>query len=599
MKNKSNQTQAFRYALSAWCLLFFFSIGMFAQQLTVKGNVKDATGEPIIGASVLIKGTTNGTITNFDGNFSLPDVSSGATIEITFVGYLPQTMKASSSPLNIVLQEDAKTLDEVVVVGYGVQKKSVVTASIAKVSADDLSSTSPVRVDNALKGLASGVTVTSSSGQPGAAAKIRVRGVGTINNSDPLYIVDGMPIEGGLDYLNPNDIQSIEVLKDAASGAVYGARAANGVILVTTKTGKQGKTKVTYDFSYGWQSAWKKRDVLNATEYALMRNEGAVNVGIAPVYNDPYAFGEGTDWQDEVFNDNAPVMNHQVSVSGAGETVSYLFSAGYYTQDGIIGGNYDRSNYNRLTLRSNTLYTLFDESKNRNWLNSMKVTSNLSYARIKSKDIEANSTWGSPLGSALSMSPLLSVYLEGDEAQKQLDYYKHTPSYTPQYGPNGKLLMVPGDDYNEMTNPIANLLLPGRNNWSHKFVANFSAEMQLWDNLKFKTSYGVDLAFWGFDGYTPIHYLRKADAPMFSTAYSQKEDGVTWQLENVLMYDKSIDKHSFSVILGQSAKKSKGSYLYGSRITLPTMIVRISMQVLDRLLTATSRPQEHLGKLQP
>lgn len=379
MKNKSNQTQAFRYVLSAWCLLFFFSIGMFAQQLTVKGNVKDATGEPIIGASVLIKGTTNGTITDFDGNFSLPDVSSGATIEITFVGYLPQTLKASSSPLNVVLQEDAKTLDEVVVVGYGVQKKSVVTASIAKVSADDLSSTSPVRVDNALKGLASGVTVT-------------------------------------------------------------------------------------YDFSYGWQSAWKKRDVLNATEYALMRNEGAVNAGIAPVYNDPYTFGEGTDWQNEVFNDNAPLMNHQVSVSGAGETVSYLFSAGYYTQDGIIGGNYDRSNYNRLTLRSNTLYTLFDESKNRNWLNSMKVTSNLSYARIKSKDIEANSTWGSPLGSALSMSPLLSVYLEGDEAQKQLDYYKDTPSYTPQYGPNGKLLMVPGDAYNEMTNPIANLLLPGRNN---------------------------------------------------------------------------------------------------------------------------------------
>lgn len=255
MKNNSNQAQAVRYTLSVWCLLFFFSIGMFAQQLTVKGNVKDATGEPVIGASVLVKGTTNGTITDFDGNFELPNVESDASIEITFVGYLPQTLKASSSPLNVILKEDTKTLDEVVVVGYGVQKKSVVTASIAKVSADDLSASSPVRVDNALKGLASGVTVTSASGQPGAAAQIRVRGVGTINNSDPLYIVDGMPIEGGLDYLNPNDIQSIEVLKDAASGAVYGARAANGVILVTTKSGKEGRTKVTYDFSYGWQSA--------------------------------------------------------------------------------------------------------------------------------------------------------------------------------------------------------------------------------------------------------------------------------------------------------------------------------------------------------
>ncbi len=567
MKNNSNQAQAVRYTLSVWCLLFFFSIGMFAQQLTVKGNVKDATGEPVIGASVLVKGTTNGTITDFDGNFELPNVESDASIEITFVGYLPQTLKASSSPLNVILKEDTKTLDEVVVVGYGVQKKSVVTASIAKVSADDLSASSPVRVDNALKGLASGVTVTSASGQPGAAAQIRVRGVGTINNSDPLYIVDGMPIEGGLDYLNPNDIQSIEVLKDAASGAVYGARAANGVILVTTKSGKEGRTKVTYDFSYGWQSAWKKRDVLNATEYATMMNEGAINAGLAPTYADPASYGVGTNWQKEVFNDNAPVMSHQVSVSGASEKVSYLLSLGYYTQDGIVGGNFDRSNYERLTLRSNNQYVVFDESKNRNWLNNLKITSNLSYARIKNKAIEANSTWGSPLGSALSMSPMLSPYVDGEQEKAQLDYLSGQADYVKQYGPNGKLLMVPVafGNYQEMNNPIANLLLPGDKNWSHKFVANFSAELQLWDNLKFKTSYGVDLAFWGKDGYTPIYYLRNGQSQTFSSAYSEKRDGTVWQLENVLMYDKTIDKHSFSVILGQSAKKTSGSFLTGSR----------------------------------
>ena len=567
MKNNSNQAQAVRYTLSVWCLLFFFSIGMFAQQLTVKGNVKDATGEPVIGASVLVKGTTNGTITDFDGNFELPNVESNASIEITFVGYLPQTLKASSSPLNVILKEDTKTLDEVVVVGYGVQKKSVVTASIAKVSADDLSASAPVRVDNALKGLASGVTVTSASGQPGAAAQIRVRGVGTINNSDPLYIVDGMPIEGGLDYLNPNDIQSIEVLKDAASGAVYGARAANGVILVTTKSGKEGRTKVTYDFSYGWQSAWKKRDVLNATEYATMMNEGAINAGLAPTYADPASYGVGTNWQKEVFNDNAPVMSHQVSVSGASEKVSYLLSLGYYTQDGIVGGNFDRSNYERLTLRSNNQYVVFDESKNRNWLNNLKITSNLSYARIKNKAIEANSTWGSPLGSALSMSPMLSPYVDGEQEKAQLDYLSGQADYVKQYGPNGKLLMVPVafGNYQEMNNPIANLLLPGDKNWSHKFVANFSAELQLWDNLKFKTSYGVDLAFWGKDGYTPIYYLRNGQSQSFSSAYSEKRDGTVWQLENVLMYDKTIDKHSFSVILGQSAKKTSGSFLTGSR----------------------------------
>ena len=249
------------------------------------------------------------------------------------------------------MHEDNELLGEVVVVGYGVQKKSVVTASIAKVSASDLATTAPVRMDNALKGLAAGVTVTSSSGQPGAAAQIRIRGIGTINNSDPLYIVDGMPIEGGLDYVNPSDIESIEVLKDAASGAIYGARAANGVVLVTTKSGKKGKVKVNYNFSYGWQSKWRKRDVLNATEYAVMMNEGYINAGMQPLYSDPYnltdAMGNpintGTDWQDELFNDNAPVMNHDVTISGSSDKVNYYLSMGYYEQEGIIGGNFDRS----------------------------------------------------------------------------------------------------------------------------------------------------------------------------------------------------------------------------------------------------------------
>lgn len=566
--------------LSVLFLLSFALAAVYAQNIQVKGTVISATdNEPLPGVNVSVKGnTTIGTITDFDGNFIL-SVPSDATLQVSFIGFKTEEIPVAGKPeIRVVLKEDTETLEEVVVVGYGVQKKSVVTASIAKVSSDDLAATAPVRMDNALKGLAAGVTVTSSSGQPGAAAQIRVRGIGTINNSDPLYIVDGMPIEGGLDYLNPNDIQSIEVLKDAASGAVYGARAANGVILVTTKTGKLGKTKVTYDFSYGWQSAWKHRDVLNATEYALMINEGLVNAGMAPIYNDPYSYGEGTDWQNEVFNDNAPVMNHQISVSGASEKVSYLLSAGYYTQDGIVGGNFGRSNYERLTLRSNNTYTLFDESKNRNWLNSFKITSNLSYARIKSTSIDANSTWGSPLGSALSLSPILTVYDEGDAAQAQLDKYAGSANYTPFYDPrNGKLFMIPGSEYGEMTNPIANLSLPGTEGWSHKFVANFSAELQLWDNLKFRTSYGVDLSFWGNDGYTPIYYLRDGGFSTRSTAFSEKHDGTVWQLENVLMYDKTINQHSFSVMLGQSAKKSNGSYLYGSR----NNIINYSRPYLD------------------
>ena len=558
--------------LSVLFLLSFTLAAVYAQNIQIKGTVVSGTdNEPLPGVNVVVKGNTStGTITDFNGTFTL-SAPADAILSISYIGFKSQEIAVKGhKDIKIVLQEDSETLDEVVVVGYGVQKKSVVTASIAKVSADDLASTAPVRMDNALIGLASGVTVTSSSGQPGAAAQIRVRGVGTIRTengaADPLYIVDGMPLEGGLDYLNPNDIASIEVLKDAASGAVYGARAANGVILVTTKTGKIGKTKVTYDFSYGWQSAWKKRDVLNASEYALMINEGAINAGIAPKFSDPYSYGQGTNWQDEVFNNNAPMMNHQVSVSGASEKVNYLFSLGFYTQDGIVGGNFDRSNYERLTLRSNTQYTLFDESKERNWLNSLKVTSNLSYARIKSTSFDDNSTWGTPLGSALALSPILNVYDETEEAIKaQFDKYGTTAEYTPVYDPrNGKLFSIPGE-FGEMSNPIAKLSLPGDKHWSHKFVANFSAELQLWDNLKFKTSYGADLSFWGYDGYRPLYYLRSGESSTQSSAYSRKEDGTVWQLENVLMYDKSIDKHSFSVLLGQSAKKSSGSYLYGSR----------------------------------
>ena len=558
--------------LSVLFLLSFTLAAVYAQNIQIKGTVVSGTdNEPLPGVNVVVKGNTStGTITDFNGTFTL-SAPADAILSISYIGFKSQEIAVKGhKDIKIVLQEDSETLDEEVVVGYGVQKKSVVTASIAKVSADDLASTAPVRMDNALKGLASGVTVTSSSGQPGAAAQIRVRGVGTIRTengaADPLYIVDGMPLEGGLDYLNPNDIASIEVLKDAASGAVYGARAANGVILVTTKTGKIGKTKVTYDFSYGWQSAWKKRDVLNASEYALMINEGAINAGIAPKFSDPYSYGQGTNWQDEVFNNNAPMMNHQVSVSGASEKVNYLFSLGFYTQDGIVGGNFDRSNYERLTLRSNTQYTLFDESKERNWLNSLKVTSNLSYARIKSTSFDDNSTWGTPLGSALALSPILNVYDETEEAIKaQFDKYGTTAEYTPVYDPrNGKLFSIPGE-FGEMSNPIAKLSLPGDKHWSHKFVANFSAELQLWDNLKFKTSYGADLSFWGYDGYRPLYYLRSGESSTQSSAYSRKEDGTVWQLENVLMYDKSIDKHSFSVLLGQSAKKSSGSYLYGSR----------------------------------
>ena len=208
-------------------------VSMATRAQGILGTVTDDLGEPVIGASVVEKGNPqNGTVTDFDGNFNIK-VSEGTPIIISYIGYTSQEVIAKNG-MRVTLKEDAQTLQDVVVIGYGVQKKSVVTAAIAKVSSDDLNGTAPVRMDNALKGLAAGVNVTSNSGQPGAASRIRVRGIGSVNDSNPLYIVDGMPIEGGLDYINPSDIESIEVLKDAASGAISGARAANGVILVTT-----------------------------------------------------------------------------------------------------------------------------------------------------------------------------------------------------------------------------------------------------------------------------------------------------------------------------------------------------------------------------
>ena len=544
-------------------------LGVSAQDVNVTGNVVSATdGEPLIGATVMVKGSSQGTATDIDGNFSV-QVKNGSTLTISYVGYTTQEVKVKGAMkgLKIVLTEDQQVLDDLVVVGYGTQRKSVVTAAISKIGEDQLANTAPVRVDNALKGLTSGVTVTSSSGQPGAAAKVRIRGIGTINNSDPLYIVDGMPIEGGIDYLNPTDIKSIEVLKDAASGAVYGARAANGVVLVTTKNGKLGKATVTYDFSYGWQSAAKHRKVLNGTEYAVLMNEGSLNSGVAAPYADPYQYGEGFDWQNAVFNDNAPVMNHQVSISGASEKVSYYLSLGYYKQEGIVGGNYDRSNYNRFTLRANNIYTIFDDSAKRNWLNKFTLTTNLSYARIKSTGIETNSTWGSPLGSALSISPLLTPYAEGKDLETQQAFYAGTDTYVPMYASDGRLFLNPEvfGNYQEMANPLANMSLPASWGWSHKFVGNFIGELQLWDNLKYRISYGADLGFWGSDGYSPLYYLRAGSYKTFSTASASSDRGLTWQIENILSYDKTLGDHEFSILLGQSAKASRGYTLSGSR----------------------------------
>ena len=576
-------------------LTLFLSVAAFAQKQRFTGTVIDSTGEPIIGASVVEEGTSNGAITDVDGKFAI-SVEPGTKLTVTFIGYTSQTVKAAAN-MRIVLNDDTQLLNDVVVIGYGVQKKSVVTASIAKVSADDLNGKTPVRMDNALKGLAAGVNVTSSSGQPGASPKVLIRGTGTINNSDPLYIVDGMPIEGGLDFVNPNDIESIEVLKDAASGAIYGARAANGVVLVTTKRGKIGKTNVNYNFSQGWQTAWRRRDVTSATDYAILQNERNVNGGQAPLYADPYHLtdsngqainGFGTNWQDLVFNDNAPVQNHDLSISGASERLNYYLSLGFYTQEGIVGGNKGHSNYERLALRSNNIYNVFDATKERNFLNKLDVTVNMAYTRVKSTGISENTEYGSWLGSALYLAPTLAPTVLDEKLAAQ--YYRNyeDPNVYNADGEvigtktsrelrqltrdeNGNYYTIPGfaGTYQEMNNPLALMALNPTKNWSHKFVPKFSIDLGLWDNLKYHFTYSADLSFWGYDAATLTKYQHSGNNYNDHTsAESQTSKGTNWQVENTLTYDKIFGKHTIGIVLGQSAMKNKSDYLGVNRWNL-------------------------------
>ena len=568
-----------RIAFALFAMLL--STTVRAQLSNVSGTVIDETGEPVIGASVVEKANVkNGTITNMDGKFMLK-VREGAVLTFSYIGFSTQDAKAANG-MTVTLREDENTLQDVVVIGYGVQKKSVVTASIAKVSADDLEGKTRLRAEDALKGMAAGVQVTSASGQPGAKSLIRIRGIGTINDSEPLYIIDGMPTnQDGMESVNPEDIESMEVLKDAASGAIYGARAANGVILVTTKKGKIGKAQINYNFSTGWQSAWKKRDVTGAVDYAILQNERKIQNGLAPLYADPYNIidangdkvtGFGTNWQELLFNDNAPITQHDISISGASEQANYYLSLGYFTQEGIVGGNYGQSNYDRLTIRSNNNYTLFDASKERSFLNRLDLGANIAYMRVHSTGIDANSTWGSPLGSALYLAPTLPVTLRaGYDAsnnpyigQRMIDQYPQYDMYTDA---NGNPYTVPNfiGSYQEQNNPIAMMQGNPNKNWSHKFMPKFSFDLQLWDNLKYHFTYSAELSFWGYDAATlQKYYLSGNNNADHTSATAYKGNNSTWQVENTLTYDKQLGKHTIGVVLGQSALKSKGDELGGS-----------------------------------
>ncbi|WP_165023894.1 SusC/RagA family TonB-linked outer membrane protein [Dysgonomonas sp. ZJ279] len=544
-------------------LFLFSSLAVFGQTSEIKGTVIDAvTGESLIGVSVAERGTTNGTMTDMEGQYSIK-IPAGATLVFTYVGYESQDHRGVAANFDVAMKPSQQTLDEVIVVGYGVQKKSVVTAAISRVTAEDLSIAQPSRIEDVLKGRVAGVQITQSSGQPGSDSKVRIRGIGTVNNSDPLYIVDGMPVDGGIRYLNPVDIQSVEILKDAASAAIYGARAANGVVLVTTKAGKQGKATVSYNVEYGWQNPWKKKSVLDAREYMVIMNEGQINDGNAPYYSSQEisSSGKGTDWQQETFNFNAPIKNHQVSVNGGSEKVQYFFSLGYFNQEGIVGGNYGKSNFERWSLRSNTIAEVF-EAKERSFFNKIRVGVNIGYSRGTSASIDANSEFGSVLGSALAFNPLIPEYADEETSAAILAQYPNAVRDR-----NGNVFSIPPAGFQEIANPVAMLNQPrAEKNNEDKFVGTFWGEIDILPMLKFRSSYGFDLAFWGIDGYEFPYFLASQGKNVSqSSVWSEMNRGYKWQVENVLTYSQTYDgKHNLSAVLGQSSLKYTYRHLRGN-----------------------------------
>jgi TonB-dependent starch-binding outer membrane protein SusC len=538
-------------------LLFLFcSVALNAQNFQVKGNVtSSADGQPLPGVSISVKGTTTGVLTDINGAYSL-NVPSNSTLVFSFVGMKTQEkVITSSTTLNIVLESDMAIMDEVIVVGYGTQKKSVVTGAISSVKASDLQNMPTPRIEDALKGRTSGVTIASSSGVPGADATVNIRGITSINSASPLYVVDGVPVVGGIDYLNQGDIESIEVLKDAASAAIYGTQAAAGVILITTKKGKDGALQVNYNGYVGTQAPAHKLNLLNATEYATIRNEALIAAGKPLLFSNPQSLGTGTDWQDVVFNKSALIQNHELNISGGSTKSTYYASVSYFDQEGIVAT--DISRYKRLTVRLNSAHKIT------NWLN---FGNNVSYSHIKSQQgFSGNDYFGGVLASAVNLDPVTPVTLT--ELNPAVEpYSSHLSSIIRDA--NGYPYAISSYVGQEMTNPAAYIKTQdGNYGWSDNIVGNLYLEVQPLKGLQFRSSIGTKLAFWGSESFSPIYFLSNTNSNLSQNSFNRQfSRGFNWTFTNTLSYTRSVKSHNFTILLGTEAKDL--SDVYGNGVSL-------------------------------
>jgi TonB-linked SusC/RagA family outer membrane protein len=528
-------------------LMLMLSVTMHAQHL-VTGRVIIGPGdEPAIGAIVQVKGTDTGTVTDLDGRFEITVPDDASVLEIHYTGYVSQEIEAGvRTAIDVVLSEEISTLNEVVVTGYGSQKRSNISGAVSTVNASEIAEQPILRVEQALQGRTAGVQVSQVSGSPGSPLTVRVRGAGTINNSDPLYIVDGMPVEG-LDFLNPNDIESINVLKDAASAAIYGSRGANGVVLITTKNGKRNQPgSVTYEMYSGIQRAARLIDLLNAREYAVIQNEAYVAAGKAPLpeFANPDVLGEGTDWQEAIFT-SAPITSHQLSIQGGGEKSAFTLSGNYFNQDGIVGG--DKANFKRATIRLNGNHEL------KSWLT---IGNNIGFTWFERDAIGENSQYNSPIIRALNIDPVTPIR----KADGTYAYSTYTDT--------------------DIANPV-NAIEQTYGRWrSNRVVGGVFGEIKLLKNLQFRTTASLDVTFALQRGFAPkfdlssIPEISEAPATEKSLTNSVSVGNHNWrnlQLENVLTWTPMIgDVHDLQLIAGTTALQNRYDASGGANTNLPS-----------------------------
>ena len=539
-----------------------FAVNSVQQSKKVTGNVSDAEG-PIIGASVVEKGNAgNGTVTDLDGNFSL-NVKPGATIVITYIGYQKQEIVVGNqSNFNVTMKTDDKTLEEVVVVGYGVQKKKLVTGSTIEVKGDDIQKMNTTQVLGALQSQTPGVNIQAASGQPGDGFKISIRGAGTNGNTAPLYIIDG--VAGDINNLNPADIERIDVLKDAASCAIYGSAAANGVILVTTKQGKQGKIQVSYDANVGWANVYRMPKMLNAKQYMEVMDQVRFNSGESgydwksimgeDLYNS-YMDGsnEGTNWVEAIRNKNAVTTSHSLNVTGGSDRSTFSMGAGYQYQDGVFG-NVVKSDYRRFTFRINSEHVIYRNDKG---MDVVKIGENVYYQHKQNQGIQIGGQYSNELSNMLRANPAIPMYNADGSYTKAGDLKNWV------------------DNYNSYSvNPVYKMLnqQSGHNkSINQNLHATGYLEIQPIKNLVYRGQLNYNQNTWTWRTFLPIFDANRTNADYFRTedkATNQIGTSWGWSTTNTLSYKFDLQKkHNFDILVGTEYGESRPDFGFSLNAT--------------------------------